>query len=267
VDVAEHTEDIGGLPIHWRSAGRAAVPAVYVHGVPNASGMWAPFLALTGGLAPDLPGFGRSSKRGDLPFSIDFYDRFLESFLAHLGVDRCSLVMHDWGAVGLALAQRQPERIARLVLIDAVPFLPGFNWHRVGRVWRTRGVGEMVMGATTRWALNRSLPAEIAGEVWPHFDQGTQRAILRLYRSAPPDALARAGRDLAHLDAPALVVWGEDDPYIPSRFADAYAAALPHAETNRVPHAGHWPWLDRIETVERVASWLTPQTTSFRQAR
>ena len=61
--------------------------------------------------------------------------------------------MHDWGAVGLALAQRRPERIERLVMFTTVPFLPGYRWHRVARGWRTPLVGELMMGFTTRWAL------------------------------------------------------------------------------------------------------------------
>ena len=35
--------------------------------------------------------------------------------------------MHDWGIVGLALAQRAPERVERIVAIDAVPLLPGYR--------------------------------------------------------------------------------------------------------------------------------------------
>ena len=62
-----------------------------------------PFLARTGGLAPDLPGFGRSSKPGYLTYTIDEYDHYLERFLDTVGVERVSLVMHDWGAVGLVL--------------------------------------------------------------------------------------------------------------------------------------------------------------------
>jgi pimeloyl-ACP methyl ester carboxylesterase len=112
------------------------------------------------------------------------------------------------------------------------------------------------MGATTRWALRRSLPAELAPGAWEHFDQGTQRAILRLYRSSPEDALARAGAGLGRLTCPALVLWPDRDPYIPARFGEAYAAALPAARLVGLPGAGHWPWLDRPEVVDAVAAFL-----------
>ncbi len=273
-EVAEHNGEIDGLPVFWRSAdvpepGPARAP-LYVHGVPNNSDMWVDFLSLTGGFAPDLPGFGRSGKPGSLSYTIDEYDHWLESFMAEQGLDRVSLVVHDWGAVGLALAQRRPELIERLVIINAVPLLPGYRWHRIARIWRTPGLGELAMGATNRFTarhLSREanvtpgpLPESWVDSALAHFDQGTQRAILRLYRSSPPQVLAAAGAHLADVDAPALVVWGMQDPYIPGSFAADYARALPHAELLELPDAGHWPWLlDRPDLIGRVAAFLSGQ--------
>ena len=117
-----------------------------------------------------------------------------------------SLVVHDWGAVGLAFAQRHPERVERLVIINAVPFLPGYRWHRTARIWRTPGLGELAMGTTNRFTLRLAsresnatpgpMPEAWLDSVLDHFDQGTQRAILRLYRSSPPRR-ARGGRRAA----------------------------------------------------------------------
>jgi pimeloyl-ACP methyl ester carboxylesterase len=267
-DVTEQTAQLLGQPIFWRSAAGdgAQAPVLYVHGVPTSSDDWMPFLQAIGGVAPDLPGFGRSGKRGDGDFTIDGYGDFLEAFCELAGLDRVSLVVHDWGAVGLAFAQRFPERIERLVIIDAVPFLPGYRWHRMARLWRTPGVGEVVMGLTTKPTFRLAsreanatpgpLPDAMVRSVMAHLDQGTQRAILRLYRSSPPDRLAAAGARLGELTAPALVVWGERDPYIDPRFADLYAERLPCAEVLRLPDAGHWPWLDRPDLVERIAAFL-----------
>src|SRR5439155_881899 len=74
--------------------------------------------------------------------------------------------------------------------------------------------------------------------VLDHFDHGTQRAILRLYRSSPPEALRRAGEHLGRLRMPALVLWGVRDPYIPARFGAAYAQALGDAELVDLDDAG-----------------------------
>jgi pimeloyl-ACP methyl ester carboxylesterase len=280
--VRDHEGEIDGLPVFWRSAslaeganGASAAAAgtgeaegsvaLYLHGVPDSSDVWLEFLARSGGLAPDLPGFGRSGKPGSLSFTIDEYADFIEAFLALAGVERVRLVVHDWGAVGLAFAQRHPERVERLVVIDAVPFLPGYRWHRTARIWRSPVLGELAMGAinerTLRWlsregnATAGPMPQQWRDSVLAHFDQGTQRAILRLYRSSPPDVLAAAGGELAELGVPALVVWGQRDPYIPARFGRAYADVL-GAQLVELEDAGHWAWLDRPDVIDRVVEFL-----------
>ena len=258
-----------GLPLFWRSApvAEGMTTPLYLHGVPTNSDDWLGFLERTGGLAPDLPGFGRSGKPGSLSYTIEEYADFIERFLDQLGVERVSLVVHDWGAVGLAFAQRHPERVARLVIINAVPFLPGYRWHRIARVWRTPVLGELAMGTTARFTLRLTsreanvtpgpLPETFIDTVIDHFDQGTSRAILRLYRSSPPAVLAAAGRDLGSLTMPALVVWGTADPYIPERFGRDYAAALGAAALAEYTDAGHWGWLDRPDMIDRVAAFLS----------
>src|SRR5207302_6176603 len=94
----EHTDELGEQPVFWHSAPGGDPPVLYVHGVPTSSTDWLSFLERTGGLAPDLPGFGRSGKRGDGDYTMAGYDRFLEAFLDHLQVERVRLVVHDWGS-------------------------------------------------------------------------------------------------------------------------------------------------------------------------
>lgn len=269
VAVEEHTGELDGQPVRWRSAPTAAgrAPVLYVHGVPTSSEDWLPFLERTGGLAPDLLGFGESGKGGQNDYSLEGIARFVERFLDEVVPDRperVRLVVHDWGAAALAFAQRHPERVERLVVVNAVPLLPGYRWHRVARAWRTPFVGEMAMGLTLRPTLARALrpafaravPHEFVQAIVRHLDQGTQRAILRLYRSAPEDLLAAAGSGLSSLSIPALVVWGARDPYISSRFGDRYAAELSDARVDHVEDAGHWPWLDRPDLIDRIATFL-----------
>ncbi|MEA2422905.1 MAG: hypothetical protein QOF55_2004 [Thermoleophilaceae bacterium] len=265
----ERQDQIAGVRVSWREAPSrgVAAPVVYLHGVPSNSDDWLPFLERTGGYALDLPGFGRSDKPAHFDYSIEGYAAFLRAYVDHLGLDRFSLVMHDWGSVGLALAQSTPERLERLVAIAVVPFLPGYRWHRVARIWRTPIVGELLMGYSYRGGMKRAsrdwltapgpAPDEMIDSVWRHWDHGTQRAILKLYRSAPPATLAAAGEGLGTVTAPALVLWGEDDPYLPPEFAHALGEQLGGpAEVEVVPGARHWPWIDRPELVDRVAGFL-----------
>ena len=278
--VDEQTITLGGSPVFYRAAappdaGGTAAPhdrplPLYLHGVPTSSDDWVPFLERSGGLAPDLIGFGRTGKGGNLDYTLAGLTDFVRRLVEHLGFhDRpIQLIGHDWGgAVALALAQRHQHTVERIVLINAVPLGPtGFRWHRNARLWRRPLLGELAMGATTKWLLSRALksgtttdaawPQQRLDAIWRQFDQGTQRAILRLYRASDEGSLARAGADLNTLTMPALVLWGTRDPWIPSTIADACHQALQNSTLEPAPDAGHWPWLDHPAVIDRVAQFL-----------
>ena len=265
VEVERHTDEIDGEPVSWRSGSAEGTPTLYLHGVPNSSSMWLPFLERTGGVALDLPGFGESVKAVTFPYSIAGFDGYVERFLDWLELERVSLVMHDWGAAALAFAERAPQRVERIVLINALPLFDGYSWHRLARIWRTPVLGELWMGCLTPRMLRRTLrganaaplPERELREMYEQLDFGTQRAILKLYRSVKPGTLSAAGERLGVIDSPALIVWGERDPYIPSRAAAQYAAALGgECEQALLADAGHWPWLDRPDVVDTVVRFL-----------
>ena len=261
-------DTVAGVRVHWHQDERAT-PILYLHGVPTGGWDWLPFLARTGGIAPDLPGFARSEKPAGFDYSMDGYVDFLEAFVARTGLERHALVVHDWGGLGLVYAQRHPERIERLVLMNNLPLFADFRWHWIARIWRTPLLGELFNRTSTRWGYKQisrqanatpgPLPDAFIDRAWEHFDADTNRAILALYRSASPSALGPAGARLGDLRCPALVLWGAEDPYLPARtFAARYAEALGGpAELELVEGAGHWPWLDRPEVIDRVAAFLT----------
>jgi pimeloyl-ACP methyl ester carboxylesterase len=261
---------VDGVSTFFRRVRGDGPPTVFVHGNPTHSEDWVPFLERVEGpaLAFDLPGWGRSARPSpaEFDYSMDGLARFTGRFLQRMAVEEHSLVVHDWGAVALIAAQSEPKRVRRLVVINAVVLLPGYRWHRTARIWRTRGLGELSARLWSRRLLDlglresrgdrsRHAPAFI-DMIWDHLDRGTYEAILRLYRSAPPERLAAAGAHLESLRCPALVAWGMRDRYLPGRFGAAYAAALPGSKLIELPEAGHWPWIDAPELVDRVIRFL-----------
>ena len=231
MDIIEHRAEVAGIETFWRQAGDA--PILYVHGNPNNSDLWVPFLERTGGVAMDLPGFGRSAKPAHFDYSIDGLRRLARRVPAP---PRLGPLPHARARLGRRRPARSRAHARRLVIVDAVPFLPGYRWHRFARIWRTPLLGELFQGSTTKWGLKRFLPGmpdDFIDSIWDHYDHGTQRAILKLYRSAPPDGRSRArANGSARSTRPALVVWGADDQYLPTRFAHAYGEAL-GGETSR----------------------------------
>ena len=264
--------EVDGVRVFCRRLDGDGTPTVFVHGNPTNSGQWLPVLERMRGpaIALDLPGWGSSERPPDFDYSFAGLARFFGRFLDALGLERYRLCAHDWGALALIEAQRRPEGLERLVLIDAVPLLTGYRWHWVARrFWRRQPLGELFNATLTRAGFavgfrqargdRRAMPSWFVDMVWRGIDAGTKRAILTLYHSADPEKLASAGVDLDRLDCPALVVWGTRDPYLPLRFGRMYAERLPGAELVEVEGAGHWPWIERPEVIERLVSFLEPE--------
>jgi pimeloyl-ACP methyl ester carboxylesterase len=269
--ITEREVEVAGIRILCREVAGAGPPAIFVHGNPTQSADWVPFLERMNGpaIAFDLPGFGRSERPDPARFdhSLWAYADVLEELCDLLAPGGYRLVTHDWGVLGLIAAQRHPPRLERLVAINTVPLSASYRWHWVARIWRRRGLGEAFnavnseAGTAAMLRLARPgrkpMPPGFAEMVWSGWDAGMRRAVLGLYRSADPEALEAAGERLGELACPALVVWGTADPYIGAEHGRALAAALPRAELIEDGGAGHWPWIDRPELIERVVGFLS----------
>lgn len=265
--LTETTLQLDDQPVFLRRAGSDPVPTIFLHGVGTSSFDWIAPLGAAGGIAVDLPGFGQSGKRGDLDYSLAGHVRFLHRLLDALELDQVRLCLHGWGAaVGLAWAAEQPSRVKRLVVVNGVPLLGGFRWQGPARLVRAPIVGPIAVGFATKRVLRRvsrrasagegPMPEPFVASAAECFDLGTERATLALLRSATPDVLAAAGTKLGAITAPALVLWGERDPWIPARFGSGYAAALGDATLETIADAGHWPWIDRSEVGARMVEFL-----------
>jgi pimeloyl-ACP methyl ester carboxylesterase len=191
---------------------------------------------------------------------------FLEKCLEELGVSQRRLVVHDWGSLALIGAQRRPDLIEKLVVINAIPLLPGYRWHWVAQIWRRRGLGEFANATTTKSSMalimrqlsgdRRPMPPWFIEMIWRHMDHGTNDATLALYRHADPDRLAQAGKDLSRLTCPALVLWGANDPFLKPNLAEAYARALSNADLKLIEEAGHWPWINDARVIDDVLNFV-----------
>lgn len=261
----EHSDEIGQLPVFWRRAEGRCADALYLHGSPTSCDDWLPFLEAVGGVAPDLPGFGRTGKPGHFPYDLEGYADFLDAFADLAGLEEVDLVMHDWGAVGLAWAVRRPERIRRLVLINPAPLPPDAPWSKLDRAFAHPVLGEIVIGCAIKPVFARALQRRAGGPLppgfvdhaWRCFDPGTQRAILRLHRSTDPATRENLARGLEDIPLPALLACR--DPYSSSAVVDAYRGRLPGAASEVLHGVGHWPWFQEgTDFVERVSRYLNP---------
>ncbi|MGA8744334.1 MAG: alpha/beta hydrolase [Solirubrobacterales bacterium] len=241
--------------------------AVFVHGNPGSADDWVELVGAlgSGGLravAFDLPDFGETAAPRGFEHSVPGYAVFLGEVMRCLGIDRAHLIIHDFGGpIGMAWALDHPDSLASVTLID-IGVMPGYRWHGVARIWRTPLLGEIFQAGATRGSFRvliergepQGLPRPFIERMYDQYDRRTRRAVLKLYRAT--DNIGAAGAEfaarMAPRDIPALVIWGEHDVYLPSRYAERQREAFPSAEVHVLPDSGHWPFADAPETVERL---------------
>lgn len=250
---------IDGVRCRVREVGAegADEAVVLVHGNPGSSEDFAALMAdvayVGRAIAPDMPGFGKSDRPADFAYTVEGYAATLGALLDALGVKRAHLVLHDFGGPwGLCWAASHPERVASLVLFN-MGALPGYRWHKYARVWRTPIVGELLQLFTNRTLFRlllnaenpRPFPRAFLDRMYDDADWAMRMAVLKLYRAT--DSLDAStthfAEKLRDRRLPALVLWGDEDPYLPVRFSEAqhnYFDAVVH----RIPRAGHWPMVD-----------------------
>ena len=141
----------------YREAGSRDAPvALFLHGNPTSSYIWRNIIPLVAPvahcIAPDLIGFGQSGKP-DIAYRFEDHVRYLDAFLAKMGISSAYLVAQDWGS-GLAfhLAERRPDFVRGLAFMEFIhpfptweAFLRGSKAREIFRKFRTPGEGETLI--------------------------------------------------------------------------------------------------------------------------
>ena len=250
----------GRVPLGVQAKG-AGPAVVFFHGPWGLT--WGPFLdALAQSFtvyAPEHP--GTTPGAPDVVQQIDnLWDLTLcyDEMLDQLGLADVALVGHSFGAMmACETAALRPSRVRRLALIDPIGFwrddAPVTNWMLMALADMPKYVFANPEGAPAKAlfsipddleeaALTRTRLSWAMGStgkfIWPIPDKGLKKRIHRI-------------------QAPALLVWGQDDRLVPLAYAQEFARRLPETRTEIVKSAGHAPHLEQPEaTAQLVQTFL-----------
>ncbi len=108
-------------------------PVLYLHGIPVNSYLWRNIVPLTASvgrsIAVDLAGYGQSGLPAGKDYGIQNQYAYLKGFIDRLNLNDITLVVNDLGSLlGLKFAVENPERIKRIVFIEAA-FMPTEQWY------------------------------------------------------------------------------------------------------------------------------------------
>jgi pimeloyl-ACP methyl ester carboxylesterase len=264
----EHEWD--GRRIRWSRRGSGPA-VVFCHGTPWSSRLWAPFAdALSSRYTTylwDMPGYGSSRPGPDGRVSLDVQGRALAELLRHWDLAAPHVIAHDYGgAVALRAHLLHGPAYASLALVDVVALAPwGSDFFEL-----VRGHAE-VFGALPASVHEGALRAYIAGAshagltrsqtdmlVAPWLGPEGQAAFYRQIAQADQAYTDEIEPRYGELDLPVLIIWGEDDTWIPVDRAHRLAELIPGARLELIEAAGHLVQLDQPVALATVLhDWLT----------
>ncbi|MBI4361800.1 MAG: alpha/beta hydrolase [Euryarchaeota archaeon] len=281
---------VNGVELHYVREGEGAgkAPLLLVHGWPGFYFEWhlniRPLSAHFDVVVPDMRGYGHSEKPDLAPekgYSDGVMAEDLRGLVDHLGWGRVNIVAHDFGAVWTqTFARAYPGRVGRLVLFDPPypgigmrPLMPGHlreMWYLLfhqmpwaeALVGSNRGMVERYIGHfLSHWSYDKNLWTleEVREYVDVYSQPGALRGGFHCYR-AMFRTMGRFLGKVPKIEAPTLVLWGENDSVLPVAWSDRLGDYFSHVTMKRVPRCGHFMMRERPDVVNREVAGFVGQS-------
>jgi pimeloyl-ACP methyl ester carboxylesterase len=264
--------DIRGRRVAWRRFGHGP-DVVFCHGTPWSAQLWAPLAtALSSRFTVhlwDMPGYGASSKQPDHRVSLDIQGEVLVDLITQWHLDHPHVVAHDYGgAVALRAHLLHHVPFASLALVDVVALAPwGSDFFRLVRDHAGTfealpvHVHKGLLHAYIEGASHRGLRTDDADMLTaPWLGSEGQAAFYRQIAQADQRYTDEIEPLYPRIDLPVMILWGEDDAWIPLDRAQRLAEIMPGARLRTVPDAGHLIQLDApTDVAVELTAWLMDQ--------
>jgi pimeloyl-ACP methyl ester carboxylesterase len=244
----------------WLEAGEGP-PLVLLHGFTGMKENWLELMPLLASshrvIAPDLPGWGGSTRLDGADYGYAAQAFRLNAFLATLGLEETVVVGHSMGGgIAAVAASQHPQGLVALVLMDAAGVR--FRENAFGRAVQDGGHPFAVVDGADLDAYLRLVFDDPPWVPWP-LDHALvlRRRADRGFETRVLDAVGRGdGAFVPQQAAPAIAVptlllWCRDDRIIDASAASIYAALIqrPPTETVMLDRCNHMPMLERTAAV------------------
>jgi 4,5:9,10-diseco-3-hydroxy-5,9,17-trioxoandrosta-1(10),2-diene-4-oate hydrolase len=271
---------IDSLKTRYWSAGRQGSPVLLLHGIGAFSETWLPtFHALAEHhrvFAVDLPGHGLTNRYTG-SHTIEYFAQFIDAFITAQNLDRVHLIGNSFGGgVALQYAMRYPEKTEKIVLAAN----PGFG-RELSFPLRLVGIplfGKIFIRSRKSEASRRKRSVAILKGILhdvDHVDAATREILLDMYTrmgakqhggwavyeilrrytnllGIKKSFMGEFNRIVRDVEAPALIIWGENDRVIPPEHGTMGLKLLRLAKLHTIRDCGHMPQLEHPHEFNRV---------------
>ena len=224
-----------------------------------------------------MPGYGSSRPGPDCRVSLDVQGQVFAELLRYWEVESPHVITHDYGgAAALRAHLLEGARYGSLALVDVVALAPwGSDFFRLVREHAD------VFGALPAAVHEGAVRAYVAGAsrggltqaqadmlVAPWLGAEGQQAFYRQIAQADQAYTDEIEPRYSELDLPVMIVWGQDDTWIPVDRAHRLAALIPDSRLELIDAAGHLVQIDQpVSLATTLHDWLSTQNRASDPSR
>lgn len=206
-------------------------------------------------IAPDLLGCGDSDKPVGADLGIVAQAGYARELLDALGIGSFAVVGHGVGG-GIAQLLALGGEVPAMILLDSIAF---DGWPATATAEAQRqapGSGAALAEALLRTSFDlgmgrrtRLTEEALVEYLRPYAGDAGSAACFRFLRAMDGQGLIGRELELERLEIPVLILWGEDDPFLPVTLAERLSDALPMSSLALVPGCSHFLPEDAPETI------------------
>ena len=247
--------DINGQPVYYLISGTGKTTLLMIHGYP---GRPQDFRWLNPPLNEDfqiiqiaLPGMGYTPLSSCTAVVLSDRAAFLSSFLDDLGIQRCWVLGHSInGPLATALAEKDPLRIQRLILLCSIGLRP----HRAYRQLPSHTMFKLFqLPGIRRWSIRWIRKAYTSNG----FPKGIKdEAMLHAMRCAYALRFDELTDTAKRIHCPTMILWTDNDPLIEESVSEELSARLPKGPRRMISGGGHNPQRKHATVIaEDIIRW------------
>ncbi|MBP6279979.1 MAG: alpha/beta hydrolase, partial [Rhodocyclaceae bacterium] len=265
---------VNGMQVHIRDEGpkNDLTPIVLLHGTSASLHTWDGWVGVLAKerrvIRFDLPGFGLTGPAPDDDYQLSSYSKFVAATLDAIGVKTFILVGNSLGGnIAWASAASYPERVERLILVDAGGYAFQSESVPLGfRIAKISGVNRLMSNVLPRSLIEGSLtnvygdPSKVSPAlVDRYYDlarrEGNRRALgLRFTQTKRGDKADL----IPQLKMPTLIIWGAKDRLIPLENGQRFHREIAGSQLVIFDQLGHVPQEeDPVQTVAVASKFIT----------
>lgn len=257
---------VKGYDTHFLESGNpnAEYTFLFIHGNSSTALMWTKLMqefVEYRCIAPDLPGFGFSKLSGTIPTPKQ-YIQFVFDFVFQLDLKNIIMVGHEWGVIfGAGAAIQDMGRYSKNIVFNTItePVMKfGFSYKIGMRKAKAIFKNKIEKGTFNPMDPDRLSMYQKLFSLSP--DELTENLERQIPTSKNDKFYALVLNTLSKFeswDIPSIIIFGKDDKYFSSEYAEAFARKMARTELHLLPETGHLAPEERPhEIAEIVKSWL-----------